>query len=180
MQDTFEIIDEIPKVYRVIKLRTLRRMGKTAFDYIPLAAIAHIDALDRVLHQPGAYSPATVGDVQRPWYMHQHQEDNLVVLHGTRYIDLYHTEHGKVESFVVTPHRIEKDGHVLYDGSAMLVWPCNVFHRVISCEKEGSASLNLAVHHEGFDIRTNFSVYDLDPQTGEYTVIREGHLDQPS
>jgi len=43
----------------------------------------------------------------------------------------------------------------------------------------GSASLNLAVHHDGFDIRTNFSVYDLDPDTGQYRVIREGHLDQP-
>ena len=54
-----------------------------------------------------------------------------------------------------------------------------VFHRVISDAKLGSASLNLAVHYEGYDIRTNFSIYDLDIETGEYRVIREGHLDQP-
>ena len=60
----------------------------------------------------------------------------------------------------------------------MLVWPCNVFHR-IRTDSQGSASMNLAVHHEGFDIRTNFNVYDLDTTTGEYRVIREGHLDQP-
>lgn len=27
--------------------------------------------------------------------------------------------------------------------------------------------------------RTNFNVYDLDTVTGEYRVVREGHLDQP-
>jgi hypothetical protein len=65
--------------------------------------------------------------------MHPHQEDNLLVLHGTRYVEIYTPAHGRVESFVVTPHRVEHDGRLLYDG----------------------------------------------PATGEYRVIREGHLDQP-
>jgi len=48
----------------------------------------------------------------------------------------------------------------------------------VSDAETGSASLNFAVHTPGFDIRTNFSVYDLNTETGEYRVIREGHLDQ--
>jgi hypothetical protein len=61
----------------------------------------------------------------------------------------------------------------------MLVWPCCVFHRIRSDEKTGSASLNFAVRYEGFDVKTNFNVYDLDPADGEYRTIRAGYLDQP-
>ena len=111
--------------------------------------------------------------------MHPYQDDNLIILHGTRHIDIYTPAHGAVESFTATPHKVEKEGRIVYDGPAMLVWPRGVFHRIKSCEKEGSASLNFAVHYEGFDIRTNFSVYDLNTETGEYRIVREGHLDQP-
>jgi hypothetical protein len=59
----------------------------------------------------------------------------------------------------------------------MLVWSQGVFHRIQSGEK-GSASLNFAVRGKEFDIKTNFNIYDLDTNTGEYKVLREGHLDQ--
>jgi hypothetical protein len=92
-------------------------------------------------------------------------------------VEIYTAVHGRVERFVAEPDRIEMNGELLYDGPASLVWPRGVFHRIISGEL-GSASLNLATHHEGFDINTNFNVYDLDPETGRFDCIREGHLDQ--
>jgi hypothetical protein len=173
------VIAEVPGLYRVIPLRVLRRTPGVAFDVLPRAALPRIDAIDRVLHEPGAVSPGPVGAVARPWYMHPHQEDNLLVLHGTRYVDIYTPAHGRVESFVVTPHRVEHDDRLLFDGPAMLVWPTHVFHRILSDGQTGSASVNFATRSTGFDIRTNFNVYDLDPATGEYRVIREGHLNQP-
>ena len=102
----------------------------------------------------------------------------LIVLHGIRNVDIYTPSHGNVETFECAPHAIRKNGEVIHDGPGMLVWPVGVFHRVKSCEKDGSASVNLATHYEGFDIRTNFSIYDLNTETGEYKVIREGHEDQ--
>jgi hypothetical protein len=179
MQKHDLILEEVSGLYGIIRLKVLRRTPGVFFDIVPREALPRIDALDRVIHERGAVSPGLVGHVPRPWYMHPHQADNLVVLHGTRYVDLYTAEHGKVESFTVGPHQINKGDELVFDGAAMLVWPRGVFHRVRSCPKEGSASLNLAVHYEGFDIRTNFNVYDLDLQTGRYEVIREGHLDQP-
>lgn len=173
------VFDEVSGLYRIIRLRVLRRTPGVCFDVVPRGALPRIDAIDRVLHDRGAVSPGPVGDVERPWYMHPHQDDNLIVLHGIRYVDIYTTAHGKVESFTVTPHEIRRGDEVVFDGPAMLVWPRGVFHRVLSCEKQGSASLNFAVHYDGFDIRTNFSVYELRPETGQYRVIREGHLDQP-
>ena len=173
------IYQEEENLYRIVPLQVLRRTEGASFDLVPREALAHIDGIDRVIHAGGASSPGAVGDVKRPWYMHPYQDDNLVVLHGTRYVDIYTRTHGRMESFTVSPHRVMRGDEVVYDGAAMLVWPRGVFHRILSCSEEGSASLNLAVRYPGLDMRTNFNVYDLNTETGDYHCIREGHLDQP-
>ncbi len=172
-------IREQEGLYRVVELKGLRRTPGVAFDVVPPGVLPRIDAIDRVLHDFGAVSPGPVGDVARPWYMHAFQDDHLLVLHGVRYVDLYTPAHGRVESFTVAPNRMEHNGERVTDRPAMLVWPRGVFHRIRSDDETGSASVNFAVHHEGFDIRTNFSAYDVDTRTGAHRVIREGHLDQP-
>ena len=109
--------------------------------------------------------------------MHPHQDDNLVVLHGTRLVDIYTKEHGRMESFEVKVDRITMNGKLKYNGPAMLVWPRMVFHRVESLA-EGSSAINFAVHYDGIDMRTNFNIYDLDLKTGDFHIIREGFRDQ--
>jgi len=177
MEATGDVIHEVPGLYQVIRFVPLRRTKSVAFDWLPLRAIGRIDAIDRVMHGPGAFSPGSVGEVERPWYMHPHQDDHLLVLNGTRHVEIYTASHGRIERFIAEPDRTEMNGELLYDGPAALVWPRGVFHRIISGES-GSASLNLATHYEGFDINTNFNVYDLDPETGRFECVREGHLDQ--
>jgi hypothetical protein len=136
-----------------------------------------IDGVDRVVHKHSAISPGPVGDVERPWYFHPHQEDNLLVLQGLRMVDIFTLEHRRVEHFTVEPEKVYHEDKLVYDGPAMLVWPTCVFHRIVSGD-QGSVSLNFAVRGPGFDINTNFSVYDLDTVTGKFKVIREGKLDQ--
>ncbi len=177
MDREYEILEEVPGLYRIILLRKLRRTPGVYFDLVPRAALGEIGAIDRVLHDSGAISPGAVGEVERPWYMHPFQEDNLVVLHGTRHVELYTREHGRIESFMVSPNRILKGERLLYDGPALLSWPTGVFHRIKSGE-EGSASINLAIHYPGIDPRTNFNIYSLDTSTGDFTMIREGFRDQ--
>jgi len=171
------LVEEIERFYKVIKLKPFRRTEGVAFDIFPMQYLPRIDGIDRVIHKSSAVSPGAVGDIARPWYLHPHQEDNLLVLHGVRYVEIYTLEHRRVENFTVEPERILHNGKVIFDGPALVVWPVNVFHRIVSGE-QGSASLNFAVRHPGFDIATNFSIYDLNTETGEYRVIREGRLDQ--
>lgn len=173
-----KIIDQVAGLYRIIPLSPLRRTPRVTFDNVPMGFLPRIDAIDRVLHEGGAISPGAVGEVGRPWYMHPCQDDNLIVLAGVREVEIYTSAHGRIETFTVTPHEISKEGKPLYRGGAMLVWPAGVFHRIRTGEG-GSASLNFAVHYPGFDIRTNFNIYDLDPVSGAFRVVREGHLDQP-
>jgi hypothetical protein len=174
---TNAIVAKVPGFYKVIALQPFRKTEGVSFDILPKDLIPKIDTIDRVIHRHKAVSPGPIGDVPEPWYMHPHQDDNLLVLQGTRYVDIYIRAHGRIESFVITPEKLEHNGKILYDGPALLVWPRAVFHRIKSGE-EGSASINLATHYEGIDMQTNFSIYDLDPETGIFKVIREGHLDQ--
>lgn len=168
---------EVAELYRVIALQEFRRTPGVAFDILPGRLVPKVDAIDRVLHQKGALSPGPVGDVARPWYRHGQQDDNLLVLAGVRHVEIYTEAHGRVESFDVYPDRIEREGRLWYEGPAMLVWPRGVFHRIRSGD-QGSASVNLATHYEGWSVRNNFDVFDLDPATGVSRVIREGWMDQ--
>ena len=177
MSNEMRIFKEIPGFYKIIPLNVFRNTPGVTFDNIPTQAFPRIDAIDRVIHASSAISPGPVGDVARPWYMHPHQDDNLVVLHGTRFVDIYIKKYGKIINFEVTPHKILENGAVVYEGSAMLVWPHGVFHRIESAD-EGSAAINFAVHYKGMDIRTNFNIYDLDFNSGRFKVLREGFKDQ--
>ena len=172
------IFEEEAGLYRIISLNIFRRTAGVYFDNVPTGAFSKISAIDRVIHLSNAVSPGRVGNVERPWYMHPHQEDNLLILQGKRNVELYTKKHGKVEHFVVTPEYIEKNGKTVFEGAAMLCWPNLVFHRVMSPE-EGSSAINFAVHHKEIDMRTNFNIYSLAPDTGEFHLIRQGYLDQP-
>ncbi|NCD42549.1 MAG: hypothetical protein EOL88_10700 [Bacteroidia bacterium] len=173
----FQVVKEIPGVYRIYPLVPLRRTEGVYFDNVPMEALPRVDAIDRVLHQSGALSPGSLQGCERPWYMHPDQDDNLLVLKGTRYVDVYTPAHGQIESFVISPEKVFHNGELVYDGPAMLVWPRGVFHRIRSAD-EGSASVNFAIHYEGFNLDTNFNVYDLNTETGTYTVLRIGKADQ--
>lgn len=172
------VIEEIPNLYRIMAMEAFRRTKGVFFDKVTRELIPRINGIDRVIHENGARSPGPVGDVNAPWYMHPHQEDNLMVVHGMRQVDLYTREKGRIETFSLTPNRIEKDGMVLFEGPVILGWPRHVYHRILSSRESGSASINFAVRYDGFDIRTNFNIYDVDTQTGSVRLVREGHLDQ--
>jgi len=164
------------KMCFVIPLKLLRKTPNVEFYNIPHIT-DKIDAIDKVIHKKGAKSPTIKGDKNHYWYMHTNQEDRLLVHEGKRIVELYSKEHGKVEKFEVTSKNIKHDGKVIYNGQAILGWPKKVFHRVKS--PQGSISTNYAKHYSGFDIKINFNIYDLDEKTGEYKIIRNGHLDQP-
>lgn len=173
----YEIIDEVEGLYQVIQFEDFRKTPGVTFNMMPQSIINRADSLDRVIHGNKAISPGPIGNTVRPWYMHDYQDDNLAVLHGTREVDIYTPAHGKVEHFTVTANDVYKNGVLIAQGGAMLVWPKGVFHRIVS-GVEGSASINLAIHYEGWDVKNNFNIYKVNTQTGEFSLIREGFRDQ--
>ena len=170
-------VKEVDGLFYIVKLDIFRETEGVRFDIVPNEFLKQVSGIDRVIHNSNAVSPGSIGDVDRPWYMHTSQGDNLIVLHGERHVDLYNKEHGKVEHFIVTKDKIYQNGELVCEDPSILAWPAHVFHRVES-KKSGSASLNFAIRNESFDVKDNFSIYDLNTNTGEYKVIREGHKDQ--
>ncbi len=169
-------------LYRIFPMRILRRTTGVKFDEMVPSDIPKIHGIDRVIHGPNSISPGPIEDstvpVKRPWYMHSGQDDNLMVLQGTRYVDIFNPNTKEKASFIITPEKVYKNDKLYYDGPAMVVWPAGIFHRIISGD-EGSISINFATRTNKFDINDNFNIYDLNPYTGEHRVIKQGDEDQP-
>lgn len=117
------------------------------FDEIVPSDIPKIHGVDRVIHGP----------VKRPWNMHPGQDYNLLVLQGTRYIDIFCPKTIKKASFIVTPDKIYKNDKFYFNGPAMVVCPAGIFHRIIS-GGEGSISVNFATQTKKFDLKDNFNI----------------------
>ena len=168
--------DIIPGLCFIIPLKPLRSTPKVDFHLVP-EIIQGLNSIDRVHHAPGAESPCLKNSMtKKVWYMHPNQIDNLIVYQGKRIVELFSSTHGKVETFEVTPDSLKHDDKIIHEGPHVFGWPVNVFHRVHS--PEGSLSSNFAKWSEGFDIKTNFNIYELDTETGASRVVRAGHLDQ--
>lgn len=170
-------------MYRLIPLRTLRNTAKVKFHELVPSDIPKIHGIDRVIHEAYATSPGPVDDdtavpIRRPWYMHPAQDDNLLVLQGERFVDVFCPVKKKLASFIVTPDKIYKNDKLYHDAPAMVVWPAGIFHRIVS-GSTGSVSVNFSTRTRGFDLQTNFNIYDLETTTGNHRLIRDGQDDQP-
>ena len=169
-------------LYRLIPLRNLRRTAGVKFDEMVPSDIPKIHGIDRVIHGPNSISPGPVEDAtpptKRPWYMHPGQDDNLMVLQGTRYVDVFNPNTKDKASFIISPDKVYKNEKLYFDGPAMIVWPAGIFHRIISGD-EGSISINISTRNKNFNINDNFNIYDLNLYSGDYRVLKDGIEDQP-
>ncbi|MCG6553794.1 MAG: hypothetical protein L7F77_15820 [Candidatus Magnetominusculus sp. LBB02] len=167
----------IEGLFTIIPLVEFRNTPSVKFHTLPEKKIPRIDSVDRVEHGSSAVSPTVAGRTGQFWYYHKAQTDNLLVFLGARTTYLYTPTHGKVETLEVTPDWIKHNGELVIEAPAILSWPPGVFHRV-SSGFNGSLSLNFAVHEAGFSLQDNFDIYEVDTETGAFSVVRHGFLDQ--
>tara|TARA_Y100000389_G_scaffold195562_1_gene227149 strand:- start:1512 stop:2108 length:597 start_codon:yes stop_codon:yes gene_type:complete len=163
-------------MHKLIPLRALRQ-SPPKYGIIP-SDIPKIDSINKITHSPNSNSPESVKHVTRPWYKHQTQDDNLLILQGTRYVDLYESTGHTKASFIITPDKVYKDDKLYYDGPAILGWRAGVFHRITSGE-EGSISINFVTQTNLEGDFKNFNIYDLDVETGKFNSIKNENMDSP-
>jgi len=164
-------------MYRLIPLRTLRKTTEIKIHEIISSDIPIIDGINKIVHSPNCKSPGPIKNVARPWYRHRGQSDNLLLLHGKRYIDIYDTKLNKKSSFMVTPDKIYKNNELLYDGPAIICWSPGTFHRIASGIK-GSISINFVTRKKNFDYENDINIYDLDTETGFFRCISDNYNDK--
>lgn len=165
-------------LFHIIPFSLLRHTENVDFHSIPY--LDQINSMDRVIHWKNAVSPWRVWDVSEGWYMHPSQEDNLITTAWTRIVELYHPEFSdwKIEKFELSENYIKHNWKIVCDGPWILGWPTWVYHRNNS--PEGSASLNLWIRFEWFDVDTEFNIYDINEKSWEIKMIRKWSKDQPS
>ena len=172
------IISKKEWLFHIIPFTLLRHTESVDFHSIPY--VDHINAMERVIHWDWAKSPWRVWEVLEAWYMHAHQEDNLVTISWVRHVELYHPvfSDGKIEKFEISKDYIKHNWKIICDGAWLLWWPTGVYHRNSSIKT--SSSLNLWIRFDGFDVETEFNIYNVDIANWKVSMLRKGSLDQPT
>lgn len=170
-----QIVEKVEWLFHIIPLKQLRHTENVDFEV--MSFFEEFNWVDIVKHEPWARSPGWINWKWDYWYMHPHQEDNLITLSGNRFVELYTKNHAKVEQFEVSYEWIKRNWKWVLKWPWILGWPINVFHRNYS--PEWSISMNFAVRWENFDLGTEFNIHDLNTETWEYNIARVGSLDQP-
>jgi hypothetical protein len=130
----------------VDSLRKVPRYASCSFFDI---TVAESNARDLVIHAGPAISPPDE-DSTGAWqfYLHPHQEDNLLALHGGR--TFYLVNFGWNYPYHIV--RLEAGGDILRI-------PPGTFHRSVS-DPDGSVVLNQAVREQGASVVREFRVYN--------------------
>lgn len=110
--------------------------------------IGSSNARDLVVHQGPAVSPNDANGGFWQFYLHPHQEDNLLALAGGRTFYLVNL------SWQVPYHMVRLDSH----GDILRI-PPGTFHRSVS-DLHGSTVLNQAVRAETTTLEREFRVYN--------------------
>ena len=111
----------------------------TFFD----ASVPDSNGTDVVIHSGAATSPPDDGDREQ-YYVHQHQIDHNLVLHGQRTFRLLNPSWKQ-------PHHVV----LLERAMGALVIPVGTYHRSVSGD-DGSLVLNQSIRDAKFDYATEF------------------------
>ncbi|KAK3235634.1 hypothetical protein CYMTET_54174 [Cymbomonas tetramitiformis] len=94
----------------------------------------------------------------------------------------FHTEFADdvtaITNYINVDQAVQSGGDGISDLAGNVTLGSSTLYIIIS-GSEGSISVNFATRHPEYNIKNNFNIYDLDTDTGEYEVIRDGFEDQP-
>jgi hypothetical protein len=110
--------------------------------------VKNSNARDLVFHQGPAVSPNDSDDGSWQFYMHAHQQDNLLAVAGGRTFYLVNFDWDQPFHIV----RLEADGDILQI-------PPGTFHRSVS-DLDGSLVINQAVRDQVAKVEVEFRVYN--------------------
>lgn len=132
-------------MFELIKYEKFRDTPNVRFFNI---TIPHSNARDLVYHDGPATSPNNTEDGHWQFYLHPHQEDNLLALSGGR--TFYLVNFAWEQPFHIV--RLEANGDILRI-------PPGTFHRSVS-DLDGSLVLNQAVRTANATLAGEFRVYN--------------------
>lgn len=146
-------------MFQLLDFRKFRDTPSVQFFDITVPAS---NARDLVFHEGPAISPNNDKDDYWQFYLHPHQEDNLLALSGGRTFHLINFEWQQPYHVV----RLEANRHILRI-------PPGTFHRSES-DPKGSLVINQAVRSEQANVQSEFRVYSSSkiPKLKQFLTTR--------
>jgi hypothetical protein len=132
-------------VFELVSYKRFRDTPSVRFFDV---TVTQSNVRDLVIHEGPALSPPDSESGYWQFYLHPHQEDNLLALSGGRTFYLVNFSWNYPFHIV----RLETDREILKI-------PPGTFHRSVS-DPKGSIVLNQAVREERADVKSEFRVYD--------------------
>lgn len=139
-----EYIPDYASGFELINYKKFRDTPAVKFYDV---TIEDSNARDLVVHTGPSVSPPNDSQGYWQFYMHKHQEDNLLALQGGRTFFLVNFDWEQPYHIV----RCEQDG-------AILKIPVGTFHRSVS-DTNGSIVMNQAIRDDAFNVETEFTPY---------------------
>tara|TARA_Y100000389_G_scaffold194699_1_gene225065 strand:- start:2827 stop:3345 length:519 start_codon:yes stop_codon:yes gene_type:complete len=142
-------------MFRLLQLGSLKRLTNYKVDNVIHQDIAKITGIYRETHGSNVMSPIGTEYVfkefhmnctdndegSKCWYANDFERNNLMVLSGSRTIELYCYVRKTREILTINEDNIYRNGKLYYGSPAMISWDGSIYHRTISGFK-GCVSIN--------------------------------------
>ena len=166
-------------MFTLIPLKNVQRASSFRIDNLIVQNGMNITGLFREIH--GAHSKSSIGSEnitkkmfkiqykknEEVWYQNRFEKNNLMVLNGSRKLDLYCPRTYKKENIIINEDNIYRNGKLYYGSPAIISWSGDLFHKTESGEN-GSFSLNIIEKNYIMQEITEEVKSEIDPSWTPY------------
>lgn len=135
-------------MFKLIPLGQLFRNSSHRVDNVMIHDALKISGIYREIHGANSVSPIgtehhfkILNSPAASWYANIYEKNNLLVLNGSRDLDLWCMKKDKMINFKLTEDKIYRNGKLYYGSPALISWGGDIFHKTKS-GSEGSISIN--------------------------------------
>jgi len=126
-------------MYKLIPFNNISKSINYAFKSINIDSKSMLQIIRQEAH---VVTPPSKTYNTRPWSMHTNQIDKLIILHGSREVELYCRKSKLKEKLTLTTFGVFKNGYMEKENPCMLIIPNGTYHRFIN-GPYGSTVINI-------------------------------------
>lgn len=155
-------------MFTLIPLKNVQRAPSFRIDNLIVQNGMNITGIFREIHGPQSKSSIGSENITKKmfktlynkneevWYQNRFEKNNLMVLNGSRNVDLYCPRSYKKENLIINEDNIYRNGKLYYGSPAIISWSGDLFHKTESSEN-GSFSLNIIENNYVVEEITQFT-----------------------
>lgn len=151
-----------PRMFRLIPLRAVVRTPHHRVDNIPPIDFSKPVSMQREMIAPNSVLP-DYGVLSRSWNMKHDMTNTVFITTGSVELVMYCRQENKIESFVLTPENVHRNGKLYYGSPAMLEWPPGIFYKMRT-QSEGCTFLTFVGHEKNVGSARDSSHLTVDHQ----------------